>query len=410
MTSNAQLLLSIMTSAAFLIAVSKLSNAVSNTPAAIFAFLMLIPTLVSTGVVSEGFGRNIFAQLWATGRWTEEHTITPADALADAYAELLMNLSEISPQHGHGPLGRPFGSSNERHEVVSSSASGSSLYEQVKGSLINHSFSMSKADAPMYLMDLTTGYFLRATQHRKLVLTSKPSASCLFFVEKGKTHHWGFRAVATHRYIGQNIVQKVVTTSKKLHIWEAFRVLQRPGDKGVGVCSPQVYLILCSARFGKGMWLANKLVPTPSAYSAPAYRRDSAHPGGDDDLHSKNDRTNHGLSRKRDVFLSKHFGHAIGLTYSSDLSALMAAARDAGLQVQTSSASCALSRAQTGPHSKKGLRHLNGSMLQTTMSTMAECGDARLDSDADTDAPSERRSLSKVNDGDSKACCKAHEV
>ncbi|ETP19018.1 hypothetical protein F441_06836, partial [Phytophthora nicotianae CJ01A1] len=46
-----------------------------------------------------------------------------------------------------------------------------------------------------------------ATPHRKLAFTSKPNALCPFHVEWGKPHHWGFRAVATQRYMGQNTVE-----------------------------------------------------------------------------------------------------------------------------------------------------------------------------------------------------------
>ncbi|ETI41763.1 hypothetical protein F443_13022, partial [Phytophthora nicotianae P1569] len=377
------LLLSLGTSGALLLAAAKLSDAVANTPVVPLAFFALLPTLVSISVVTEGHGWGFFAQLWETlaallavGRQAQEHKFTPAEALAAARAELFRAFSERWPQHGHASLSRPLGLSSQRPEVVSSSTSGSSLYEQVKGSLKDHLFSRSAADAPVYLMDPATGCFLRATQHRKLVFTSKPNASCLFQIERGKTHHWGFRAVATQRYMGQNIVQKMVATSKKLHAWEAFRVLQRPGDKGAGVCSPQVYLILCSARFGKGMWLANKPGSTSFAHpSVPTSRSNSASLDDEDSL-SEHDRSGHGSSRKRGVFLSKQFDHAIGLMYSSDLSALMAAAADAS-QSGASSAR-ALARAQTAPHLIGGLLQAKGTTFQAPMLTRWEFGDVRL--------------------------------
>ncbi|KAG6944835.1 hypothetical protein JG688_00016886 [Phytophthora aleatoria] len=379
------LLLSLGTSGVLLLAAAKLSDAVANTPAVPLAFFALLPALVSISVVTEGHGWGFFAQLWETlaallaaGRQAQEYKITPAEVLAAARAELFKAFSERWSQHGHASLSRPLGLSSQRPEVVSSSTSGSSLYEQVKGSLKDHIFSRSAADAPVYLMDPATGCFLRATQHRKLVFTSKPNASCLFHVERGKTHHWGFRAAATQRYMGQNIVQKIVATSKKLHAWEAFRVLQRPGDKGAGVCSPQVYLILCSARFGKGMWLANKPGSTSFAHpSVPTSRSNSASLEGYEDSLSDHDRNDHGSSRKRGVFLSKQFDHAIGLMYSSDLLALLAAAADAASQSGASSAR-ALARAQTAPHLTGGLLQAKGTTFQAPMLTRWDLSDVRL--------------------------------
>ncbi|KAF4038366.1 hypothetical protein GN244_ATG09537 [Phytophthora infestans] len=377
------LVLSLGTSGALLLVAAKLSDSVADTPAVPLAFFALLPTLISVSVVTEGHGWSFFAQLWETltallavGRQAQEHKITPAEALAVARAELFKAFSERWPQHGQASLTRPRRLSSQRPEVVSSSTSGSSLYEQVKGSLKDHMFSRSAADAPVYLMDPATGYFLRVTQHRKLVFTSKPNTSCLFHVERGKTHHWGFRAVATQRYMGQNIVQKMVATSKKSHAWEAFRVLQRPGDKGAGACSPQVYLILCSARFGKGMWLADKPGSTSFAHpSVPTSRSNSASLD-DDESHSEHDRSGHGPSRRRGVFLSKQFDHAIGLLYSSDVSALMAAA-DSASQSSASSAR-ALARAQTAPHLTGGFLQAKGTAFQAPILTRWDMGDMYL--------------------------------
>ncbi|KAG7382714.1 hypothetical protein PHYPSEUDO_004405 [Phytophthora pseudosyringae] len=381
------LLLSLGTSGALLLGASVLSDAVASTAAVPLAFFALLPTLVSVSVVTEGRGWGLFAQVWeslaavlAVGRQAQELQMTPAEALAAARAELFKVFSERWPQHGRASLSRPLGLSSQRPEVVSSSTSGSSLYEQVQGSLKDHVFGRSAADAPVYLMDPATGGFLRATQHRKLVFTSKPNASCLFHVERGKTHHWGFRAAATQRYLGQNIVQKMIAASKKLHAWEAFRVLQRPGDKGVGGCSPQVYLILCSARFGKGMWLANKPGSTSFAHPAvPTSRTSSTNSEVDEDSSSERERSGHGSSRKRGVFLSKQFDHAIGLVYSSDLSSLVAAASDAGSQSGvSSSASRALARAQTAPHLMGGLLQAKNTTFQAPMLTRWDLGDVRL--------------------------------
>ncbi|CEG40268.1 Actin cross-linking [Plasmopara halstedii] len=388
MASVAPLLLSLMTSGVVLLAAFKLSDTVYNTTSTVFAFLALVPALVSIGVVSEGLGWGIFTQLWIASRHTPEQTMTPANASEAARMELLKALSDRWWQHGRTSLGRSFGLNIQRPEFVTR---GSSLYEQVQGHLQDHLFSRSTAETPVYLMDSTTGYFLRATQRRKLVLTSKPNASCLFYVERGKTHHWGFRAVATQRYMGQNIVQKLVATSKKLHAWEAFRVLQRPGDKGVGACSPLVYMILCSARFGKGMWLANRPAFAPSV---PTSRSSNVNFDEDESLFSDHDHTSQKSSRKHGIFLSKQLNHAIGLMYSSDLSALMTHAG----QVRTPLGLRALARAQTSPHLNGRSRQTNSGMLRSTMFTMLENGD---EDDADTDLSGRATSFLLVNGDDS---------
>ncbi|GMF21359.1 unnamed protein product [Phytophthora lilii] len=376
------LVLSLGTSGLLLLAAARLSPAVASTPAVPLAFFALLPTLMAASVVTEGRGWGLFAQLWETlatvlaiGRQAREHKLTPAEALAAARAELFKAFSERWPQHGRASLSRPLGLSSQRPEVVSSSTSGSSLYEQVKGSLKDHVFGRSAADAPVYLMDPATGCFLRATQHRKLVFTTKPNASCLFHVERGKTHHWGFRAVATQRYVGQNFVQKIIAASKKLHAWESFRVLQRRGDKGASNCSPQVYLILCSARFGKGMWLANKPGATSFAHPAvPTSRSNSTSFEVEEDSFSEHDRSGHGAPRKRGVFLSKQFDHAIGLVYSSDLNALMSVAADVSSHSGSSSTSRTLARAQTAPH----LTEAKGTVFQAPMLSRWDFGDVRL--------------------------------
>ncbi|KAK1935765.1 hypothetical protein P3T76_010460 [Phytophthora citrophthora] len=379
------LLLSLGTSALLLLGATTLSNSVANTPVVPLAFFALLPTFVSITVVTEGHGWAFFAQLWETlatvGRQDQEHTLTPAETLAAARAELFKAFSERWPQQGRTSLSRPLGLSSQRPEVVSSSTSGSSLYEQVKGSLKDHVFGRSAADAPVYLMDPATGYFLRATQHRKLVFTTKPNASCLFHVERGKTHHWGFRAAATQRYMGQNFVQKLIAASKKLHAWESFRVLQRPGDKGTGVCSPQVYLIMCSARFGKGMWLANKPGSMSFAHpSVPTSRSGSTTFEAEEDSQSERDRSGHGSSRKRGVFLSKQFDHAIGFVYSSNLSSLVAAAAETASQSSVSPNSRALARAATAPHLTGGLQQAKGTTFQAPMLTSSDNGNIRLPS------------------------------
>ncbi|KAJ0393770.1 hypothetical protein P43SY_004212 [Pythium insidiosum] len=173
---------------------------------------------------------------------------------------------------------------------------GKSLYDQVKENLRDHVF-QNHSDAPIYFMDPTTGRFLRVNSHHKLVFTSSPDASCLFHAVKGKTHHWGFHSTIHQRFVGQNIMGKIVVSSKKMNSWEAFRVLERPEstsatapacDEASASRTKTIYLVLCSARFGKGMWLARN-------------RRTPSNPS--------------------DVYLSKHFENAVALVYASDLSA-----------------------------------------------------------------------------------------
>ncbi|TDH68678.1 hypothetical protein CCR75_004744 [Bremia lactucae] len=363
MTSKAPLVLSLATSGAFLFAASKISETVAHTPFITIAFIALIPTLVSIDIVTDGRGCFILAYLWktiaVTNRSNQGLKVAAIENLAAARIELIRTFGERWPQHTRASLKRPLGLSSHGYDVLPLATSGGSLYDQVRGRLTDHAISYSKDDAPVYLMDSETGYFLRATQHRKIVLTSKPNASCLFHVERGKTHHWGFRAAATQRYMGQNIVQKLVATSKKLHAWEAFRILQRPGEKEVGGCSPQVYLILCSARFGKGMWLANKPGLT---IAAPAGNSAKDILGNDQILVSQQNHTFQ--QRKCDIFLSKQIDYAIGLMYSSDLSALLAAA---GSQNRNLSRLRALERAHTAPHSSVDMRQRDSTSQPTSM-------------------------------------------
>ncbi|RLN98350.1 hypothetical protein BBJ28_00012297 [Nothophytophthora sp. Chile5] len=389
------LTVSLATSGALLFAAKHLSDAVGTTSGVRVAFFALLPTLVAVNIVVDRHGWGLFAQVWealaALGALRHKETfrkLTPAEALAAARAELFHAFSERWPAglRGRTSLSR-LGLSTTRPEVVSSSTSGSSLYEQVKGNLTDHVFTRASADAPVYLMDPVSGCFLKATYQRKLLFTSKASAAGLFHVEKGKTHHWGFHAATTQRYIGQNFVGRVIAGSKKLHAWEAFRVLQRPSDKGSNGCSPQIYLILCSARFGKGMWLANKPGNGHSGINSSSNgsgavvtsRSSSASFEKEEETSSDHERGNsHSPNRKRGVYLSKQFGHALGLVYGTDLAALVAAAPDVASQTGVSSISHALARAQTAPRLTGALPLVQGTAFQAPVLTRWARGDVRL--------------------------------
>lgn len=233
----------------------------------------------------------------------------------------------------------------------------SSLYDQVKQQLRDHVF--PRSDGPIYLMDPTTGKFLKATEHHRVTLTSTPDASCLFHVAKGKTHHWGFQSTLYQRFLGQNFVGKVIVSSKKLAGWEAFRVVERPDEddtppgetKKPNQRSNTIYLILCSARFGKGMWLAKDRRSTSDrlhgAGSSERMRSGSNHSNPDrnslngrSSLNGRNSlngsshrlplasRTNSNSSNSSSngedrggLYLSKNFASALALHYASDLSA-----------------------------------------------------------------------------------------
>ncbi|RLN66346.1 hypothetical protein BBJ28_00020595, partial [Nothophytophthora sp. Chile5] len=387
------LAVSLATSGALLFAATHLSDTVGNASGVRVAFFALLPLLVAVNIVVERHGWGLFAQVWealaALGALRHKETLrklTPAEALAAARAELFHAFSERWPAglRGRTSLNRL---GLTRPEVVSSSTSGSSLYEQVKGNLTDHVFTRASADAPVYLMDPVSGCFLKATHQRKLQFTSKAAAAGLFHVEKGKTHHWGFHAATTQRYIGQNFVGRVIAGSKKLHAWEAFRVLQRPSDKGSTGCSPQIYLILCSARFGKGMWLANKPGNGHSGIGSSSNgsgavvtsRSSSASFEKEEETSSDHERGNsHSPNRKRGVYLSKQFGHALGLVYGTDLAALMAAAPDVASQSGVSSIPHALTRAQTAPRLTGALPLVQGTAFQAPVLTRWARGDVRL--------------------------------
>ncbi|KAJ8523612.1 hypothetical protein ON010_g17506 [Phytophthora cinnamomi] len=129
------------------------------------------------------------------------------------------------------------------------------------------------------------------------------------------------------------------------------------------------------------MWLANKPGSTSFAHPAVPTTRSNSSSNSlelDEDSTSDHDRSGHGTPRKRGVFLSKQFDHAIGLIYSSDLAALMSAAADVGSHSGSSSASRVLARAQTLPHLTGGLLQAKGTAFQAPMLTRWDLGDVRL--------------------------------
>ncbi|CAI5700777.1 hypothetical protein KXD40_008018 [Peronospora effusa] len=376
------LLVSLMTSSFLLFILSRLSITTFNFSFLSLTFFSLLPMFVSIDIVTSNWGWGLFTQAWKSIIRNSDSQPTTDKIISDDALIVLRNefLETINGRYLHSiktsRKTRRLDQKTHRPEILSSSTSGSSLYEQVHGTLQDHAFNRT---APVYFVDLVTGSFLRATQHRKLVLTSEPNTLCLFHLERGKTHHWGFRSVVTQRYIGQNLVQRMVVASKKLHAWESFRVLQRPQDKGNGACSPQVYLILGASRFGKGMWLANKSGSRSFAHPVvPTNRNNNLNQETEEESETEHDRRNRKASRQRSLFLSKQFDQAIGFVYSSDLSALMAAAAEAKLQRESSSASRAFARAQTAPPVIEGAVQTKGTRFQAPLLARWNLCDVRL--------------------------------
>ncbi|CAK4134778.1 unnamed protein product [Aphanomyces euteiches] len=160
----------------------------------------------------------------------------------------------------------------------------SSLFAGIHMDLIDHSV---VHDESVYLQDTATGLFLKYADG-KIKLTATPDEACLFEWIKGKTHHWGLVSKVSQKFIGQNMLSQIIATAKKLQNWEAFRVLQDATSPTMqNDLSAPIYMILCSSRFGKGMWLTGR--------------------GRDEDKHV--------------VGLSKNFNFAVRLRYSSQLAA-----------------------------------------------------------------------------------------
>ncbi|TMW59742.1 hypothetical protein Poli38472_004811 [Pythium oligandrum] len=289
---------SLVTSTALFLALRQLAN-VSLLP---LLFFTLLPTLSALACLQDRRFYATFKRLfqWALACEDPDDEATMAsksttEALAAAKNELLKELGD------HWPVGRgggggiaarnDFTTSSDLLVGSATSASGGNktLYEQVKGQLMDHVF-QNQQDSPIYFMDTSSGCFLRVNEQHKLAFTTTPDASCLFHVVKGKTHHWGFYSTLHQRYIGQNFIGKMIVSSRKLNSWEAFRVLEKPEEKSATATGPKtVYLVLCSARFGKGMWLAKN-------------RRRASNPS-------------------EVVYLSKNFPNALALAYASDLAA-----------------------------------------------------------------------------------------
>ncbi|ETW02072.1 hypothetical protein, variant 1 [Aphanomyces invadans] len=175
----------------------------------------------------------------------------------------------------------------------------SSLFNGLQDDLVDHA--VMSTGGPIYLQDTTTGFFLKYVDG-KVKMTSSPDDSCLFEWVQGKTHHWGLLSMASSRFVGQNMLSQIVVSARKLNNWEAFRVLQNaslpPTSGEFGLSSP-VHLVLCSARFGKGMWVSSR--------------------GQDDD--------------KLVVGLAKHFHVALRLRYATSLDVFQSAALPSALQL-----------------------------------------------------------------------------
>lgn len=364
LTAAEALVPSAVTSALVVAGVALRSAQAATTPLVTLAFFALLPALLALALVQEERllvpCKRVFMAVFRCGDPLAEDAApsAAARAVAAARAELHRALADRWPARrglasasGSSPAlalavqpAQSRGARMRRRAAASSSnsstseiggASGKSLYDQVKENLEDHAFRKA-ADAPIYFMDATTGLFLRVNAHNKLVFTNAPDASCLFHVTRGKTHHWGFLSAIYQRYVGQNFVGRVVVNSKKLQGWESFRVLQRPdsvegGENAAGSgggdaeCSKTVYMILCSSRFGKGMWLAkNRRTSAPLSASLGPSRTASNTTSA-----SGSAVGNTGDEHARDnIYLSKNFANALALTYATDLSAFEYLAND----------------------------------------------------------------------------------
>lgn len=365
-------LASLLASAAVLLIADRL-GLVGDAPAVRVAFFALLPTALAANVAADRTGFAVFEWVWEMfARLVDPHAAAGKkengdDAIREARAELFKAFSERWPTSSTVSTSMArraaMASNSSQPAIISNATSGKSLYEQVRENLVDHVFPRAvgipaptpapATDAPIYFMDPNTGGFLKVTRQRKLVFTHAPDASCLFHIVRGKTHHWGFHSAIHQRYIGQNFVGKIVLTSKKMNAWESFRVLQRPDDApndeegtrsgAAGGCSPRVYMILCSARFGKGMWLAkNRRANSHGTFhnhSSSSYSQNASQfgfnpssstttsnvmgppSGGTESALSMSGSGVQEPDRSGAVYLSKHFTNALSLVYASDLSA-----------------------------------------------------------------------------------------
>lgn len=365
LTDKEMLVPSVVTSVCIVAAAALHSAQVAATPVVSLAFLALLPALLALTLLQEHrllepFTRAFTALFRCRDPLAADDAAATATAhaLAAARAELHRALADRWPLRRsvngtaaspalalalQPPQLQPRGPRMHRRlaasssDVSSGSSNSKSLYDQVKENLEDHTFRKA-ADAPIYFMDATTGLFLRVNAQHKLVFTPTPDASCLFHVARGKTHHWGFLSAIYQRFVGQNFVGRVVVSSKKLQGWESFRVLQRPdGDSQAADSerSKTVYMILCSARFGKGMWLAKNRrsstssAPLSSSGLGSLTRTASASTNSVTTASGSTTASTVGDNSARDnIYLSKNFANALALTYASDLSAFEYLAND----------------------------------------------------------------------------------
>lgn len=238
-------------------------------------------------------------------------------------------------RHGAEDVDPDLQSSNPIHDMTHSlpcslnSGTKKTLYDEVDLHLLDHEFFAPPKDlpstrslsfhpryaiseVPVYFMEPTTRMYLKVTNNHRVELTSDPDVSCLFNIVKGKTHHWGFQSTVTQRYLGQNVVGKVVTAARKFNSWESFRVLEivdeeeRSSDNHISLrCSKPIYFVLCSGRFGKGMWLAKSR----------RQRRETV-------VQSQADASSRQTTvTTGSVYLSRHFRAAVALRYASNIAA-----------------------------------------------------------------------------------------
>ncbi|EQC35367.1 hypothetical protein SDRG_07079 [Saprolegnia diclina VS20] len=241
-------------------------------------FFMILPVSVSILVVAEQrslgpiFDKLLFkiqsivyvaiesSSLPRKARATSTATTLTEGALAQHEASPDSSPA-ASPVH-KAVMYRKSSAASNSSELISTAQS--SLFAGVGIGLRDHTMgfnAVSGQSKPIYLQEVNSGYFVKSVDGR-LKLTARPDDSCLFIWVRGKTHHWGLLSLSTQRFLGQNVVSMVVVSAKKLQNWEAFRVLQNadvPSMAPDDAISCPIHLILCSARFGKGMWLSTRL-------------------------------------------------------------------------------------------------------------------------------------------------------
>ncbi|ETV76812.1 hypothetical protein, variant [Aphanomyces astaci] len=222
------------------------------------SFYLIFPLSLTVVVLTEerSLGSVVDALLCKVSSlvWMAMHADTPAtvashdDHDSDDHANLL-------PRPSDPLLDMHFKASNTSDLITSAN---SSLFNGLQDDLIDHP--VDPTGGPVYLQDTATGFFLKYVDG-KVKMTSSPDDSCLFEWVQGKTHHWGLLSTACTRFVGQNMLSQIVVSARKMQNWEAFRVLQNaslPPTSGQYGLSSSIYLVLCSARFGKGMWVSSR--------------------------------------------------------------------------------------------------------------------------------------------------------